>query len=89
MGTIPGWFHLAAMKVPYTIALAGVRALARVDYAVANKVTDGVADVAAWAYAHDAPVMAETAVRVLQTFDQLGGILIAIVVWLAHHAHSQ
>lgn len=77
------------MKVPYVIALAGVRALARVDYAVANKVTDGVADVAAWAYAHDAPVVAEAAVRALQTFDQLGGFLIAIVVWLTHYVHSQ
>lgn len=74
------------MKIPYAVSLAGVRALARVDYAVANRVTDGVADVASWAYHHHLPFVAEAAVRALQTFDELGGLLIAMVVWLTAHS---
>ena len=74
------------VHVPPAVALAAVRGLARVDYAVANRVTDAVADATAWAYAHDAPAVADAAVRALQAFDDLGSVLIALVVWLVAHA---
>ena len=74
--------HLTAMRAA---AIVGVQQLAHVDYAVANRVTDEVARVVVWSYAHDFPWLARVSVHCLQTFDLLGGILISLVVWLVDH----
>ena len=67
------------------MAVAAVARLAQVDYTVANRVSDDVAATVAWAYAHHQPWLACTAVSALQTFDDLGSLLIGIVVWLVYH----
>lgn len=67
------------------IAMLATQQLAAVDYSVANRVTDGVSQTVAWAYAHDAPWLAAMSVHLLQSFDELGGVLIALVVWLVDH----
>ena len=59
--------------------------LATVDYTVANRVTDDVSHVVEWAYQHDAPWVASSAIHLLQQFDGIGSVLIAIVVWLSDH----
>ena len=59
--------------------------LAEVDYTVANKVSEDVARTVHWAYDHNAPVVAICAVRALQTFDDIGSMLISLVVWLIAH----
>ena len=71
--------------VPRAVTAAAVHQLATVDYAVANRVTDDVAALVDWAYAHDAPALARAGVHALQSFDGLGGVLIALVVWLVDH----
>lgn len=71
--------------VPRALTAAAVHQLATVDYTVANRVTDDVASLVDWAYAHDAPALASAGVHALQTFDGLGGVLIAIVIWLVNH----
>lgn len=60
-----------------------VQRLADVDYTVANRVTEDVARVTVWAYHHDLPAVAHAAIHALQTFDELGSLLIALVVWLS------
>ena len=59
--------------------------LAAVDYTIANRVTDDVSRVVEWAYQNDAPWLAASCVHLLQQFDGIGSVLIAIVVWLADH----
>ena len=74
------------VAVPRAVAVHAVRALATVDYTVANAVSDGVADVVSWAYAHDAAWLPPLAMRALQGLDETGSLLIALVAWLVHHA---
>ena len=70
--------------VPRAVTAAAVHQLATVDYAVANRVTDDVAALVDWAYAHDALRCARGRARAA-VFDGLGGVLIALVVWLVDH----
>ena len=56
-----------------------------VDYNVANRVTEDVANVVHFAYDHDIPIMATTAVSLLQVFDDIGSVLIAVVFWIVSH----
>lgn len=71
-------------KVPPAVVSLAVDQLARVDYTVANRVTDGVAEIVHFVYAHHLPhTLVAVAVHSLQWFDTLGATLIAIAVWLA------
>jgi hypothetical protein len=74
------------VSVPRPVAQFAVSQLAAVDYNVANRVTEGVADVVAWSYAHDLPWVARVAVQSLQLFDDAGSLLITAVLWLVAHA---
>ena len=73
--------HLSTL-VMRGLSQAAVSQLAYVDYSIANKVTEDVSVVVQWAYQHDAPWLASSAVQWLQTFDGIGASLIAFVVWL-------
>lgn len=73
------------VTVPRAVATFAAHQLATVDYTIANRVTDDVAHLVSWAYAHDLPWVARDAVHLLQTFDLLGGALIALAVWLVDH----
>jgi hypothetical protein len=53
-----------------------------VDHSIANRVTENVATVVDWSYAHDFPFLAIQSVKLLQTFDDMGSLLISIVIWL-------
>ena len=66
-------------------ALFAVQQLAKVDYNVANRVSDDVARVVQYSYAHDIPWLAKSSITLLQTFDDFGSVLIALVVWLVNH----
>ena len=72
--------------VPPSLAEAAVHQLATVDYSVATRVSDAVATVVSWAYAHDAPLLARGAVYALQTMDDVGSFLISVVVWIVMHS---
>lgn len=67
------------------LTMFATQQLATVDYTIANRVTDDVAQIVSWAYANDQPSLAALAVHLLQQFDSIGGVLIAAVVWLAAH----
>ena len=68
-----------------SVGKAAVHALAAVDYTVANRVTDDASTVVAWAYDHDVPFLARLVVHALQSFDDVGSLLISIAVWMIDH----
>lgn len=67
------------------VAKLAVSQLAYVDYSVANRVTETVADIVHFAYDHDAPWIATSAVELLKMFDDLGSMLISLVIWIVQH----
>ena len=73
------------MRLMRSLSSFAVHQLATVDYTVANRVTEDVSTILDWSYAHDRPELATFAVDLLQNFDFLGSVLIAITVWLVHH----
>lgn len=77
--------HLLGVGLPRPVAVAAVHALARVDYTIANRVSDDVAATVEWAYAHDAVWLARAAVELLHSLDASGSVLISFVVWLVGH----
>lgn len=76
---------LTAPTFSRPVAEFAVQQLSNVDYNVANRVTEGVAEVVRYSYAHDLPWLAQTSVMLLQTFDDFGSTLIALVVWIVQH----
>jgi len=74
------------MRLPLRpLTLFATHQLATVDYTIANRVTEDVEHVVEWAYLHNFPEVAASAIHLLQTFDGIGGFLITLVVWLADH----
>lgn len=53
------------MTVPHAVTTVAAQQLANVDYTVANHVTEDVAHVVSWAYAHNLPWLARDAIRLL------------------------
>ena len=68
------------------LAVVAAQRLAEVDYSVATRVSEDVAAVIQFAYAHDAWWLSSLAIQLLQTFDTLGSYLIAAVVFIVTHA---
>ena len=76
--------RLAGARRPKGGGRRGRARLARVDY-LANRVSEDVARVVQWAL-HDQAWLARAMVHTLQSLDEMGGALIALVVWLVEHA---
>ncbi len=74
-----------ALVLPRGLAITATRVLSTVDYTVANRVTEDVAEIVEWAYRHDLPRLASASVVGLQFFDSLGSVLIALAVWIVTH----
>lgn len=73
--------------VPRAAVAWAVDRLAKVDYTVANRVTEDVARAVHFSYDHRLPVcVVPLLVHALQTFDDIGSLLIAVVVWLSDHS---
>lgn len=72
-------------NIPRSFAVYSVQKLAEVDYTVANRVSDDVANIVNWSYNHDFSWLASIAIDTLQNFDNFGSILISIVAWIIHH----
>ncbi len=66
-------------------AIYSVQNLAQVDYTVANRVSEDVAEVVRWSYDHDYVWLANLAIDILQTLDNFGSILISLVVIIIHN----
>jgi hypothetical protein len=73
------------LNIPRPVTIIAMNKLAEVDYNVATRVSESVAETVKWAYIHDQPWIAQYAVEGLQTLDSFGSLLIAIVVWIVHH----
>jgi|TARA_B100000886_G_C20138770_1_gene373076 hypothetical protein len=72
-------------NIPRPLTIIAMNKLAQVDYNVATKVSEDVAETVKWAYNHDQAWLANYAIDILQYFDNLGSILISIVVWIVHN----
>ena len=66
-------------------AIFAVQKLALIDYDVATKVSDAVAEVSVWGYQHDMPYIAQYAIDGLQKLDEFGSLLIALVAFIINH----
>jgi|TARA_X000000368_G_C22984186_1_gene691347 hypothetical protein len=73
------------VNVPRPLTIFAMNKLAEVDYNVATRVSDIVAETVKWAYVHDQPWIAYYAIDGLQMLDNFGSMLIAIVVWIVQH----
>ncbi len=73
------------INIPRPVTIAAMNNLAQVDYNVATRVSDYVAEIVKWSYIHDQPWIAQYAIEGLQTLDTFGSLLISIVVWIVHH----
>lgn len=67
------------------VAVFAVNQLAAVDYTVANRVTEDISKVVVWAYDNHVEWVPPFAMKILQTFDDLGSVLISVVVWIVLH----
>ncbi len=73
------------INIPRSLTIIAMNKLAEVDYNVATKVSEGVAETVKWAYVNDQPWIAQGSIEILQMLDNIGSMLIAIVVWIVHH----
>lgn len=73
------------INIPRPVTIYAMNKLAEVDYNVATRVSEGVAETVKWAYIHDQPWIAQYAIEGLQMLDDFGSMLIAIVVYIVHH----
>lgn len=73
------------INIPRPITIFAANKLADVDYNIANPVTDVVAEIVKWGYNNEQIWICNFAVEGLQFFDNMGSLLIAIVVWMVEH----
>ena len=64
------------------VAVYAVKALSQVDYTVATRVSEDVSNIVNWAYDNNQWWIADTSIKLLQSFDDFGSLLISFVVWL-------
>lgn len=72
-------------SVPPHVAVVSTRALATADFTIANRVSEDVAAVVEWSFAHGQYWLAKSAILLLQGLDDAGSFLISAVVWLVLH----
>ena len=73
------------INIPRPITILAMKQLANVDYNVATRVSESVAETVQWAYIHDVPFVAKYAVEGLQMLDNFGSFLISLVIWIVYH----
>ena len=73
------------INIPRPITILAMNKLAEVDYNVATRVSELVAETVKWGYIHDQPWIAQYAIEGLQMLDNFGSILISLVVYIVHH----
>lgn len=70
------------VNVPRPLTIFAMNKLAEVDYNVATRVSDVVAETVKWGYIHDQVWISYYAIQGLQMLDNFGSLLISIVVWI-------
>tara|TARA_B100001093_G_scaffold509583_1_gene573884 strand:- start:285 stop:521 length:237 start_codon:yes stop_codon:yes gene_type:complete len=71
--------------IPRPLTIFAMNKLSEVDYNVATRVSETVAETVKWSYIHDQPWIAQYAIDGLQMLDTFGSFLITIVVWIVHN----
>ena len=75
------------INIPRPITIQAMNLLANVDYNVATRVSEKVAEIVKWGYLHDLPLVSQYAIDGLQLLDNFGSLLISIVVWIVYHTN--
>ena len=70
---------------PPSAAIVATKLLAKADYTIANRVSEDVAAVVQWSFNHHQPWIAHTAMSLLQSLDEAGSLLIALVAFVVAH----
>jgi hypothetical protein len=73
--------------IPRPVTIFAMNKLAQVDYNVATRVSETVAETVKWSYNHDLPWIAHYSVEGLQMLDNLGSLLISIIIWIVNHTN--
>tara|TARA_B100000614_G_C14196598_1_gene347978 strand:+ start:136 stop:375 length:240 start_codon:yes stop_codon:yes gene_type:complete len=73
------------VNIPRPITILAMNKLAEVDYNVATRVSEVVAETVKWGYVNEQPWICNYAIEGLQILDNLGSMLISIVVWIVMH----
>ena len=60
------------INIPRPLTIIAMNKLAQVDYNVATRVSEGVAETVKWAYIHDQPWLAQSSIELLQMLDNFG-----------------
>ena len=71
--------------LPREVGVLAAEQLSNIDYSVATRVSEEVATIVKWSYDNDMWWISPIAVQALEYFDNLGSILINIVVWIILH----
>ena len=75
------------MLIPKTVVAFAVDKLATVDYTIANRVTHSASEFVHFVYDHELPTfLVPLTVQALQSFDDIGSLLISLVLWIAAHS---
>ena len=75
------------VNIPRSITIMAMNQLAEVDYNVATRVSEKVAEIVKWSYINDFPWIADYAIQGLQSLDNFGSFLIGLVVWIVHNTN--
>ena len=70
-----------------SVAIFAVNKLALVDYDIATRVSDTVAEVSTWGYENNLPIIAKYSIQGLQQLDYIGSLLISIVAWIIQNTN--
>lgn len=79
---------LSHLHLPAGVGVQAARLLATADFTVANRVSEDVARVVEWSFAHHQDWLAVWSIGALQRLDELGGVLITLVAWIVTHCVS-
>tara|TARA_Y100001970_G_scaffold113452_1_gene141469 strand:- start:7314 stop:7553 length:240 start_codon:yes stop_codon:yes gene_type:complete len=73
------------INIPRPITIFAIDKLAEMDYNVATRMSEGVAEIIKWGYIHEQPWICNYAIEGLQKLDYLGSLFIGIVAWIVMH----
>lgn len=76
------------LHLPPVLAVQATRLLAQADFTVANRVSEDVATLVQWSFAHDQPWLAVWSIGALQRLDEFGSVLITLVAWIVAQCAS-
>ena len=71
--------------IPKQVGVIAAQQLSNVDYSVATRVSEDMATLIKWSYDNDMWWISPIAIQTLKYFDDIGSLLINMVVWIIMH----